>query len=164
MNDYEYLIAEHATQHGVYRYGQLDNLSSHGLFFCIFVEETCETLDVKDIAAVIAVLIGQPWLSTRGKFGGATKGTSIASRISRTLLDYDFKRAILPTLTNQSLTSLRLRMVNNLGVFVGRWVPFTGWSITAFDVARITITSIAHYNRLAEPEDQINDATTGSFG
>jgi hypothetical protein len=128
------------------------------------VEETTKALDVEDISAVIAILIGQPWLPTRGKFGGATKGTSVASIVCRALFDYSFKKNILPTLTNQSLIRLRFRMVNNLGVFVGRWIPQAGWAVTAYDVVRISMLTVLHYNRLVKPEDQINDATTGSFG
>ncbi|NPT33071.1 hypothetical protein GNZ11_00905 [Paraburkholderia xenovorans] len=139
-------------------------MTPQALFFCVMVEETCKTLDVKDIAAVIAVLAGQPILPTRGKFGGATRGTSVASRVCRALLDYDLERNILPTLTNRSLMSLRFRMVNNLGVFVGRWTPYVGWAFTTYDAIRISIFATLHYNRLAKPEDQINDATTGSFG
>lgn len=128
------------------------------------VEETCKALGVEDIAALIAILTGQPVLPTRGKFGGATKGTSIASRVSRALFDYDLERNILPTLSNKSILTLRFRMVNNLGVFIGRWTPLVGWAVTAYDVVKISVLTILHYNQLVKPEDQINDATAGSFG
>lgn len=169
MNEYERLISNSAksnapTKDNLYTYGEHKNLTPQGLFFCVMVEETCKALGVEDISAVIAILAGQPVLSTRGKFGGATKGTSIASKVSRALFDYDFERNILPTLTNKSILTLRFRMVNNLGVFVGRWTPMVGWAITVYDVVKISVLTILHYNRLVTPEDQINDATTGSFG
>jgi hypothetical protein len=165
MNEYERLISDApiATPN-TYNYKGHKGLTPQGLFFCVMVEETCKALGVEDIAAVIAILAGQPVLPTRGKFGGATKGTSIASKVSRALFDYDFERNILPTLTNQSILTLRFRMVNNLGVFIGRWTPMVGWIISAYDVIKISVLTILHYNQLVKPEDQINDATAGSFG
>ncbi|MBN3811580.1 hypothetical protein G3N97_21125 [Paraburkholderia sp. Ac-20347] len=139
-------------------------MTPQALFFCLMVEETCKVLGVEDAAAVMAILAGQPILPTRGKFGGATRGTSIASKVSRALFDYDFERTILPTLTNTSILKFRFRMVNNLGVFVGRWVPMIGWTVTAYDVVKISLLTLLRYNQLVKPEDRINDATAGSFG
>ncbi|NLP64345.1 STM2901 family protein [Paraburkholderia sacchari] len=169
MNEYERLISDDVAssapvKDNLYIYGEHKNLTPQGLFFCVMVEETCKALGVEDIVAVVAVLAGQPVLSTRGKFGGATRGTSIASKVSRALFDYDFERNILPTLTNKSILMLRFRMVNNLGVFIGRWTPMVGWAIAAYDVVKISVLTILHYNQLVNPEDRINDATTGSFG
>lgn len=169
MNEYERLIGDDAPNNGpakanLYIYAEHKNLTPQGLFFCVVVEETVKTLDVEDVVAVIAILAGQPVLPTRGKFGGATKGTSIASTVSRALFDYDFERNILPTLTNKSILTLRFRMVNNLGVFIGRWTPMVGWAITVYDVVKISVLTILHYNQLVKPEDQLNDGTAGSFG
>lgn len=169
MNEYERLINNDATNNApaktnLYTYGEHKSLTPQGLFFCVMVEETVVTLGAEDVVAVIAILAGQPLLPTRGKFGGATKGTSIASKVSRSLFDYDFEHNILPTLTNKSILTLRFRMVNNLGVFVGRWTPMIGWAITAYDVMKISVLTILHYNQFVKPEDQLNDATAGSFG
>lgn len=165
MNEYERLITDSASSKpNTYSYEGHKDLTPQGLFFCVMVEETCKALGVEDIAALIAILAGQPVLPTRGKFGGATKGTSIASKVSRALFDYDFERNILPTLTNKSILTLRFRMVNNLGVFIGRWTPMVGWAITAYNVVKTSVLTILHYNQLVKPEDQINDATAGSFG
>ena len=165
MTEYEHLTSDAlSSKPDTYNYEQHKNLTPQALFFCVMAEETCKALGVEDIAAVIAILAGQPVLPTRGKFGGATKGTSIASKVSRALFDNDFERNILPTLTNQSILTLRFRMVNNLGVFIGRWTPMVGWAIAAYDVVKISVLTILHYNQLVKPEDQINDATAGSFG
>ncbi|WP_322046289.1 STM2901 family protein [Paraburkholderia sp. J67] len=165
MNEYERQIAdvppERATR---YTYGERKNLTPQGLFFCVMVEEAVKALDIQQIGSVVAILAGQPFLPTRGKFGDATKGTSIASRVSRALFDYNFERQILPTLTNKSLLNMKFRMVNSLGVFIGRWTPYIGWAITVYDVVKIATLTVLHYNQLARPEDQINDATTGSLG
>jgi hypothetical protein len=165
MNDYERLIAAApGSPSTAYQYEEHDKLTPQALFFCVMVEETCKVLGVEDAAAVMAILAGQPILLTRGKFGGATRGTSIASKVSRALFDYDFERTILPTLTNTSILKFRFRMVNNLGVFVGRWVPMIGWTVTAYDVVKISLLTLLRYNQLVKPEDRINDATAGSFG
>lgn len=165
MNEYERLISDApSSKPNTYNYEEHKNLTPQGLFFCVMVEETCKALGVEDIAAVIAILAGQPVLSTRGKFGGATRGTSIASKVSRALFDYDFERNILPTLTNKSILTLRLRMVNNLGVFIGRGTPVVGWAVTLYDAVKISVLTILHYNQLVKPEDQLNDATAGNFG
>jgi hypothetical protein len=165
MNDYERLISDPSNSRlNIYSYEDHRNLTPQGLFFCVMVEETCKAFGTGDIAAVISILAGQPVLSTRGKFGGATRGTSVASKVSRALFDYDFERNVLPTLTNKSILALRFRMVNNLGVFIGRWTPIVGWVVTAYDVVKISVSTILHYNQLVKPEDQVNDATAGSFG
>lgn len=95
---------------------------------------------------------------------GTTRGTSIASLVLRALVNVNFKEAILPTLTNQSIKNFRFSMTINLGAFVGRWIPQLGITLAAYDVIRISASSVVHYNKLVKNEDRINDATTGSFG
>jgi len=43
------------------------------------VDKALERLGVQDVAAMFAIIADQPILPTRGKFSGATKGTSIVS-------------------------------------------------------------------------------------
>lgn len=138
-----------------YRYGVHRSLSPTELFFYVAVEEACKQLGVEDIEAVVAILCGQNWIPTRSKPMGATKGTSVASLVSRTFLDYDLKRKILPTLTNGSVRKLKVIMVRNIGTFIGRTVPVVGWVVVAHDVAMISVKSVQHYNRLVTPEDRI---------
>jgi hypothetical protein len=71
-----------------YRYQDKINLTCAELFFWITVEKTLEQLGVEDIGAVLAILAGQPILSTRAKVGGATRGTSVASVVGRQMLSY----------------------------------------------------------------------------
>ncbi|MBB5414811.1 hypothetical protein [Paraburkholderia atlantica] len=79
-------------------------------------------------------------------------------------MNVNFKEAILPTLTNQSMKNFRFSMTRNQGAFVGRWIPQPGITLAAYDVIRIAASSVMHYNKLVINEDRINDATTGSFG
>lgn len=138
----------------LYHYNNLHNLTSQELFLWVFIDQTLEQIGGTDIAAVFAILAGIPIISTRGKFGGATKGTSIASVASRQLLNYKVK-VRLPTLTTESIKALKFRFTTNLGAFVGRTVPIVGWVILAYDVIRITEKTISKYNALATPEDRI---------
>jgi hypothetical protein len=75
--------------------------------------------------------------------------------MGRRYLNYDLKRKILPTVTNESLKTLRILMTKNIGKFVGRAVPMVGWAVLAYNVASITSRSVANYNRRVKPEDRI---------
>jgi hypothetical protein len=96
---------------------------------------------------MFCVIAGLPILATRGKFTGATKGTSVASVVSRRVLTFDLKRRVLPTVTTQSIKAFRIIFVKNLGAFAGRTVPVVGWLILAYDVVAITEASVTEYNR-----------------
>jgi len=60
-------------------YNGMLGLSAGELFFWIMVDKALERLGVQDVAAMFAIIADQPILPTRGKFSGATKGTSIVS-------------------------------------------------------------------------------------
>lgn len=137
-----------------YTYNQQSNLSAHELFFWIAVDKTLQQLGVKDVGAVFAIIVGQPIVPTRGKFGGATKGTSIASLASRQFLNYQL-RFRLPMITGKSIATLRIALTRNLGAFVGRSVPIVGWIILANDVVRITWNTVATYNTIAISDDRL---------
>lgn len=137
-----------------YHYNHLANLTSQELFLWVIVDKTLEQVGGQDVAAVIAILAGQPIIPTRAKFGGATKGTSVASITARRLLNYNVK-VRLPTLTKESIKSLKFRFTTNLGAFVGRAVPGVGWIILAYDVVQITQKTLLTYNSLVKPEDRL---------
>lgn len=137
-----------------YCYEGMKGLSAGELFFWIMVDKAQEHLGVKDLVAMFAVIAGQPILPTRGKFAGATKGTSIASVTARRMLNVDLKRKILPTVTNQSIRSFRILFTKNIGKFVGRTVPVVGWVILAYDVTAITAATVSEYNRRVASEDR----------
>jgi hypothetical protein len=138
-----------------YRYGIHDDLSPGELFLVITIDETCKQLGIEDFATVGAILVGQNWIPTRGKFHRATPRTSVASKLARTYLDYDLKRRILPTVTNASIRQLRVFMTRNLGTFVGRSIPVLGWTLLARDVAIISANSVSRYNQTVKHEDRI---------
>ncbi|MBR8178920.1 STM2901 family protein [Burkholderia ambifaria] len=139
-----------------YAYGIHNNLTPAELFFLIAVDKTMDELGVSDAAGIAMILAGSRFLSTRGKFAGAVKGTSVASKVSRSLLPYEIKYRILPTFTSwASVARLRVKLTNHIGVFVGRAIPGVGWAITAFDVAMIGNKTVMEYNRRVKREDRL---------
>ncbi|MCC8395142.1 hypothetical protein LJ656_21370 [Paraburkholderia sp. MMS20-SJTR3] len=164
MNEYEGLIAADAERPiNLYSYGGRDDLNAPELYVAILTEELCKRLQATDIAAVIAFLTGQPILSTRKKFGGATPGTSLASLIARELLNFNLPFRV-PTLTNNSIAALRFSMTRNLGAAVGRWTPQIGAAILIYDVVVINLKTTLRYNKLVKPEDRLSDGTVGTLG
>lgn len=137
-----------------YTYNTLTNLTREELFLWIAVDQTLKQLGGVDAGAAIAVLSGQPFLPTRGKFAGATKGTSVASVVSRRLIKHQLPLA-LPTLTGATLSTLKITFTKNLGAFVGRLVPGVGWTILAYDVVQIVRHTVFQYNLRARQADKL---------
>ncbi|KMQ80055.1 putative membrane protein [Candidatus Burkholderia pumila] len=138
MNEYEYLITDTPFdpvrgEYNAYSYGEFSPLPPHTFMLCCLTEAALQKMRLKnletDAYAILTILVGWPFRGTRGKFAGATKETSLASIVCRALFDIDFKQKILPTLTLTSVNTLRFRMVNNLGVFIGPTIPLVGWAV-----------------------------------
>ncbi|HID8084416.1 TPA: STM2901 family protein [Serratia marcescens] len=140
---------------GTYFYKGVANLSAHELLFWIMIDTVEEQLGVQDVLGVAALILGDNSIHVPGKPGTATPGTSHASLFFRKHLNVRFKRAILPTVTKGSVRKFKVRMVNNLGVFVGRAVPVLGWVILANDIAQITVKASTRYNKIARGEDKL---------
>ncbi|WP_260433806.1 STM2901 family protein [Burkholderia sp. Bp8998] len=131
------------------------NLTPQELFLLIAVDVACDELGIDEVVGIAMILLGQRFVPTRGKFGGAVKGTSVASRVSRKLLPYEIKHKILPTVTSfKSFVLLRVKFTRELGVFVGRAVPVVGWIITAADISIIMYRSAIKCNGLVKREDR----------
>ena len=77
--------------------------------------------------AAAAGLAGQNWVSTAGKFAGATSGTSLISQFLSDVLPQRIPVS-LPTLTNAGI-----KFTPVLGRILGRWVPIVGHAIPAYD-------------------------------
>ncbi|HEX7982709.1 MAG TPA: hypothetical protein VF616_04280 [Duganella sp.] len=138
-----------------YNFGMHRDLTPSALFFLIFLDEAQRQLGIEDIVALGGAIVGYPFLSTRGKFSGATKGTSVASIVSRKMLPYDIKYRILPTLTLKSAAQLKVIFTRNLGVFVGRAIPVVGEVVLVIDIFFITSNSVRNYNKIVKREDKI---------
>lgn len=140
----------------MYKYRGEENLSSSELFIAIVIDNTMDQLGVNDVAAVSAIISGQPILKTRGKFAGATKGTSIASKYASRYLPYK-SPVRLPTITGASVSQLKIAFTKNIGRFVGRAIPVLGWVILAADVVAIMYKSQAQYNKIVSESDMLKD-------
>ncbi|SAK61996.1 hypothetical protein AWB80_02731 [Caballeronia pedi] len=139
-----------------YQYGMHTGLEPAELFFLIAIAETYRQTAIEDLTSIAMILLGQPFLPTRGKFKFAVKGTSVASIVSRTMLPIDIKYRILPTVTSfSSLMMLRVKFTSNLGAFVGRAIPGVGWVLLATDVSTILFRSVQLYNDIVKPEDRL---------
>ena len=137
-----------------YSYNGMDDLSPGEVFFWVAVDKTLDQFGVKDFVAAAMVLSGQPIITTRAKFGGATPGTSPASLAGRRLLNYEM-RVRLPTITGASFRTLKLTFTRNLGAFVGRTVPIVGWLMLAYDAEEIIRHTVSTYNGVVAAEDRI---------
>ncbi|WP_269505908.1 STM2901 family protein [Burkholderia sp. IMCC1007] len=138
-----------------YRYQNQQNLTPIELFFLIAADETCKQPNIDDVEAVVLILSGLPILPTRAKPLGTTRGTSVASVMSRSIFRYEFKRKVLPTVTLKSIKRLRIILTHRLAVFVGRTIPGVGWVLLATDVFHIVRSTVYRYNQIVKPEDRI---------
>ena len=142
---------------GAYHYYGMVNLTAGELFFWIMVDETMNQLGVDDVVSVGMILLGKNNVSTRVKPGGAIKGTSRASRYSRRVFQKtQFPFGLqLPTLVGGPVRNLKIRMVRNIGTFVGRTIPVLGWVIIASDIYIITRKAVNQYNKIAREVDRL---------
>jgi hypothetical protein len=137
-----------------YNYNGLTNLTPGRLFFWVLMDTTKDHFGLTDVAALVAIVIGQPIIPIRGKFGGAPPGTSIASIAARTALNVEL-RFRLPMLTGASVRTLKIVFTRNLGAFVGRTIPIVGEVMLTVDATQIMWKTISTYNSLVKPEDQL---------
>lgn len=150
---------ESMTQEQTYRFQGKEDLTASELLFWVFVDQASEHFGTDEIAAIIMVVSGRNNIPTRQKPRGAIDRTSIASLASRKALrgkriPGDMK---LPTLVGTNVFDLRIRMVRNLGAFVGRTIPVIGWLLLATDVGVISYKSVRRYNQVAIGDDKIWD-------
>lgn len=66
----------------LYTYGIHKNLIPAELFVYIAIDEIGKGLGIHNVDAITAIFLGQNNIAVRGKFKGATKGTSVASIIA----------------------------------------------------------------------------------
>lgn len=150
---------ESMPQDQTYKFQGKEDLTASELLFWVFVDQASEHFGTDEVAAIVMVVSGRNNIPTRQKPRGAIDRTSIASLASRKALrgkriPGDIK---LPTLVGTNVFDLRIRMVRNLGAFVGRTIPVVGWLLLAADVGTISYKSIRRYNQIAIGDDKIWD-------
>lgn len=75
--------------------------------------------------------------------------------MSRSLFRHELERAVLPTLTLQSIKSFRVILTRRLSVFIGRAIPGVGWVLLARDAFMIATNTVFKYNRMVKAEDKV---------
>ncbi|QKJ86191.1 hypothetical protein PMPD1_1226 [Paramixta manurensis] len=143
---------------GTYFYAGRSNLTASELLFMIFCEEFAEQLGVDDFAAIVAIVAGLNISLTRGKFVGATPGTSYASKKARRM----FPKAKFPwglklpsVIGGYPPGPLKIVMTHKISTFTGRAIPVVGWVLLSRDVMEIAYNTINHYNHIARGNDKI---------
>jgi hypothetical protein len=133
-----------------YSYDGQYGLSSTDLYTSILIDKAAQQFGITDIAALGAAITGAPLLSTRGKFEGATKGTSIASKyLSKMPGKSPFP---LPAITGYPRVlggrGMRVMLTNVVGRFIGRAVPILGWGMLAYDIGMTFYETQVEYDRI----------------
>jgi RHS repeat-associated protein len=125
--------------------------SKSDLYFGILIDKAADQFGIKDIAAFGAALSGANILETGAKTGGATPGTSVASKFFRGIEKLNKPLSTrLPTLTGYPFVGkgMRVVFVNTLGKFLGRAVPILGWGMLLWDAGRTFYRTQVEYNKI----------------
>jgi len=125
--------------------------SKTDLYFAILVDKAADQFGIKDILAFGAALSGANILETAAKPGGATPGTSYASKYFRGIKNLSTPLSTrLPTLTGYPFVGkgMRLVFVNTLGKFLDRAVPVFGWGVLLWDAGRTFYRTQIEYNKI----------------
>ncbi len=77
------------------------------------------------------IALGANIMEARGKFKGATKGTSIASKTLSKVIPQKFTNVLGQKAGTKVATTIGTNVV---GRFLGRLVPYVGWVITTYDI------------------------------
>ncbi|MEB6336749.1 STM2901 family protein [Serratia rhizosphaerae] len=103
---------------------------------------------VVDLLAIASMLVSLPVIPVKGKIGRAsgigTAGTSPLSIASRTLIQQRFKKA-KKTITWAKLRRGEWAYTTSIGAYVGRWLPWVGAVLTAYDLVMVTRNVIHRY-------------------
>jgi len=101
---------------------------------------------ITDILAVASILASLPVIPVRGKLDATktTRGTSPLSLASRTFIRQRFKSR-RRTITWKTMLRGEWAYTTSVGAYVGRWVPWIGAVLTAYDLTIITRNVIHRY-------------------
>lgn len=99
-----------------------------------------------DLLAIASMLVSLPVIPVSGKLGAgaATKGTSPLSLASRTLIRQRFKQG-RRTITWAKMLRGEWAYTTSIGAYIGRWLPWVGAVLTAYDLAIVTRNVIHRY-------------------
>ncbi|MGD8162504.1 STM2901 family protein [Pantoea sp. FN0307] len=108
-----------------------------------FRKQFSDAIDILTIASMLVSLLVIPVSSKLGA-GMATRGTSPLSLASRTLIRQRFKKG-RRTITWAKMLRGEWAYPTSVGTCIGRWLPWIGAVLTAYDLAMITRNVIHRY-------------------
>lgn len=125
------------------------------LLWLILDEFKKQFSDLIDMLAIASMLVSLPVIPVSGKLGGgmATTGTSPLSMASRTLIRQRFKKGHR-TITWAKMLRGEWTYTTSVGAYIGRWLPWVGAVLTAYDLAMITNNVIHRYTLIVEAGDK----------
>lgn len=139
----------------IYCYDGDCGYSADQLLWVIAVEVAMDELGIDDVSAALSIVLGANIISTRGKFSGAIKGTSVMSLVMRRLLRNkkfpNGKR--VPTIVGYRPPSIKY--TRSVGAFIARAIPVAGWAYTAAQLGIVGYKAVTTYNSIVEPADQV---------
>ncbi|OQV40454.1 hypothetical protein BZ160_14320 [Pantoea vagans] len=127
-----------------------DGMSVDGdelLFWLILDEFKKNFSGITDMVAVASMLASFPVIPVRGKLDAqkTTRGTSPLSLASRMFIRQRFQKK-RRTITWKSMLRGEWEYTTSIGAYVGRWVPWIGAVLTAYDLSIITRNVVHRYN------------------
>ncbi|ATA27067.1 hypothetical protein BIY26_13280 [Brenneria goodwinii] len=143
-------------RNGSYFFDGMMNLTQGELAFWIVVDEAQNQLGVKDVFSLALIIGGIPIIPTRTKLDAlrTTKNTSPLSVAMRSLIRHRLEtRWRSPTW--RTMLNGQWAKTNSLGGLIGRWLPWVGVIITAYDLAMITLNSVRRFNLIVKPEHRV---------
>ncbi len=127
-----------------------DGMSVDGdeLLFWLILDEFKKNFNgIADMVAVASMLASFPVIPVRGKLDAqkTTRGTSPLSLASRMLIRQRFQKK-RRTITWKKMVRDEWAYTTSVGEYVGRWVPWIGAVLTAYDLSIITRNVVHRYN------------------
>ncbi len=132
----------------VYEYNGKKYTSKAELYGAILADQTMNQMGITDLLALDAVVSGQPTISKRFVAKGSSHATSEASTFFNKYLPFKSPIRILTPIANSS--RIGFAMTTSVGKIVGRWVPFLGWGLLAYDAGRIAYNTQIIYNQITQ--------------
>lgn len=132
------------------------NLSPGELAFWIVVDEARKQLDVTSVFSLALIVGGIPMIPVHGKLDAkrATPNTSPLSVAMRTMIRHrlggQWRSPTWKTMLRGGWAK-----TSSLGALIGRWLPWIGVAITAYDISMITRNSIRRYNLMVHREHRV---------
>lgn len=125
------------------------------LYWLLLDEFKKQFSDVIDLLAIASMLVSLPVIPVSGKLGAgaATRGTSPLSLGLRTLIRQRFKQG-RRTITWAKRLRGEWAYTTSIGAYIGRWLPWVGAVLTAYDLAMITHNVIHRYQLIVGPGER----------